>query len=74
MISFIGGKLISIFVECFSLSLDQGKHKQRKCERPLSLLSAKLETGLEAPKRYTLHDNHPPLLLPVACIPPSIPP
>lgn len=40
------------------LSLDQGKHKQRKCERPLSMLSAKPETGLEAPKRYHLHDNH----------------
>ncbi|XP_052358214.1 kelch-like protein 15 isoform X5 [Oncorhynchus keta] len=33
---------------------DQGKHKQRKCERPLSMLSAKLETGLEAPKRCVM--------------------
>ncbi|XP_070291756.1 kelch-like protein 15 [Salvelinus sp. IW2-2015] len=33
---------------------DQGKLKQRKCERPLTMLSAKLETGLEAPKRCVM--------------------
>ncbi|XP_010888368.1 kelch-like protein 15 isoform X1 [Esox lucius] len=33
---------------------DQGKLKQRKCERPLGVLSAKFETGLKARKRCVM--------------------